>query len=391
MADAVTPRAFLRVGGVTVARQQLGLALDLRCERIVCIAHGMRPELVELQHEAEASGAQFHIVPGPRALLGLITAADDVFVFGDGLFVSSDGAVALLESGEGVFVQPIEQGLAAGFERIDLNHASAGALRIPGRLVESVADLPPDCDAVSALQRVALQSGLRQRPIPPIDNGSLFWSLVRSDGDAHALEPQWIRQRTSDSQPLSPSRALALGFVRRIGPGLIHAGSGSAHIAIGAIILALMAMGAGWFGNFVVGLVLAALASISSDTAGLLARVEAQSSFRRTRLLQADRGFGWLIDAVLVGLAGFGAATHPGQGDWDRLFPPFMLIALLRILPNVIDRRWTAWLGDRGLLAIALAAALFGGIGGPVLHIGAVIAALAGIALPRLTKRLTRP
>ncbi|MFC0589230.1 hypothetical protein ACFFF7_07380 [Novosphingobium aquiterrae] len=391
MADAATPRAFLRVGGVTVARQQLGLALDLKCERIICLAHGMRPELVDLQHEAEANGAQFHIVPGARALLGLVTAVDTLFVFGDGLFVSNDEAATLLETGEGVFVQPIEQGLAAGFERIDLNNASAAAMRIPGRLVEAVADLPADCDAASALQRVALQSGLRQRPIPPVDNGSVFWSLVRSDADAHALEPQWIRQRTSDDRPLSPSRVIALGFVRKLGPGLIHAGSGSTHLGIGAVMLMLLAAVAGWFGFFVAGLILAAFASISGEVAGLLGRVEAQSIYRQTRLIKADRGFGWMIDALLIGLAGFGTASQHGQTDWDRLFPPFMLIALLRILPQVIDRRWAASLGDRGLLALGLASALAGGVGSVAVHAGAVVAAIAGIVLPRVTKRLTRP
>ena len=46
------PRAFLRVGGVSIARQQLGLVLALAAERIVCLAAGMSAELVQLQHAA---------------------------------------------------------------------------------------------------------------------------------------------------------------------------------------------------------------------------------------------------------------------------------------------------------------------------------------------------
>ncbi|MDE2436891.1 MAG: hypothetical protein KGM49_11585, partial [Sphingomonadales bacterium] len=198
MADATTPRAFLRIGGTTVAQQQLGLALALGCQRVVCVAHGLRAPLIALQHEAERAGVQFHVIAGPRPLLGLVTAQDEVLAFGDGLFASRREAVELLEQGQAVLVQPIEQGLAGGFERIDINHAAAAAMRIPGRLVDQLAELPTDCDAASALQRIALQGGVRQRSIPSVADGHLFWTLVRSDDEAHAIEPRWIRQRTRD-------------------------------------------------------------------------------------------------------------------------------------------------------------------------------------------------
>lgn len=391
MADPATPRAFLRVGATTIARQQLALALALRCERIVCIARGMRPELIELQHEVEANGAQFNVIPGPRSLLGLITATDELIVVSDGLFVSTAEAADLLGKGEAVLVQPVDQGLAAGFERIDLNNAAAGAMRIPGRLVDGIADLPADCDATSALQRLALQANVRQRPIPAADSGSLFWTLVRDDAEAHDLEPLWIHHRTRDDQPPNLSRAIALLVVRRFGPGILHAGSGAAHLAIGAAILAAIAIGLGWFGFFAAGLVVCALGWITREIAGLLARVEAGPAPVRQGLLEQVAAYGWMIDAVIIGLVAFGSPGHVWQPVPDRLFPPFMLVALLRILPNAVHGRWTAWLGDRALLALALASAVAGGAGSYVTHAGAVVAALAGIALPGLTKRLTRP
>lgn len=391
MADAATPRAFLRVGALTVARQQLALALELRCERVICIARGMQPEVIELQHEAEAVGAQFHVVPGARALLGLVTAGDELIVLTDGLFVSTADAADLLGKGEGVLVQPIEQGLAGGFERIDINNAAAGAMRIPGRLVEAIADLPADCDAASALQRIALQAGIRQRAIPSADNGTLFWTLVRDEQDAHVLEPLWIRHRTRDNQPPNPSRLAALLVVRRFGPGMLHAGSGAAHLAVGSAMLALIAAGLGWFGLFTAGLIVCALGWVLREIAGLLARVEARPASLRHRMLEQVAAYGWIIDATIVGLAAFGSQGHAWQPVPDRLFPPLMLVALLRILPRVVEGRWTAWLGDRALLALVLAGAVAGGVGSFATHAGAVVAALAGIALPGLTKRLTRP
>jgi hypothetical protein len=171
----------------------------------------------------------------------------------------------------------------------------------------------------------------------------------------------------------------------------LHAGSGAAQIALGAVILATIAVGLGWFGLLAAGLVFCALAWLLREMAGLLARVEASASRSRSRLLMQVGTFGWLIDAVIVGLVARGLEAHPWQPAADRLFPPIMLVALLRILPAVIERRWTAWLGDRALLALALAGAMAGGIAGLAVHAGAMAAAFAGIVLPGLTKRLTRP
>lgn len=384
------PRAFLRVGGMTVASQQLALALALHCERVICLAQGMRPELIELQHAAEAAGARFHVIGGPRALLGLVTAADELVVLGDGLFTSTGDAAALLEQGQAVLVQPVEQGLAAGFERIDLNHAAAGAMRIPGRLVEQIAELPPECDAASALQRLALQAGVRQRPIASAITEQVFWVLLASEQQAHALEPQWVRQRTGADTPLGPSRALALAAVRRFGPALLHAGSGAGHVAIGAALLAVIGLGAGWLGSSPVGLVLCACGWILRQCAVLLTLIDGRAK-ATSRALGSDLAYGLLLDVVLVVLSGWGIAGAPWQHAAERFFPSFMLVALLRIVPRLMPGRWSAWLEDRALLALGLAAVVATGAGAEAIHAGAVLAALAGIALSGLASRLTRP
>ena len=388
-AEGQIPRAFLRVGGLTVARQQLGIALALDCERIVCLAPTITPDIVQLQHLAEARGAQFHVISGPRPLLGLITASDEVIALADGLFGSTAEAVDLLSEGQAVLVQPIEQGLAAGFERIDLNHAAAGAIRIPGRLVEQIATLPADCDAVSALQRIALQAGVRQRPIPAPGLDGLFWTLVRSDAEAHTLEPQWIRQRTRDTVPLGPARGLALLAVRSFGPALLHAGTGAQALVIAAVVIALLALGAGWFGLSVLGLGLVAMGWVLRESAALLARIEQDAPSRRHGI-DSLTAYGWAIDGVVVLLLGWGMGLAPGHSWLDQMFPPFMLIAQLRIVAAIHDGRWGAWLTDRSVLSVALLAALLGRIGSEAAHGGAVGAAIAVLALLAAKSRLTR-
>jgi hypothetical protein len=383
------PRAFLRIGGLTVARQQLALALELKCERIICIAPRLTAELVELQHLAEAAKAQFHVVANSRALVGLVTTVDEVFVLGDGLFVSIPEAVTLLDEGQAILVQPIEQGLAAGFERIDLNHAGAAAMRLPGRLIERLAELPSDCDAASSLQRIALQAGVRQKPIPAPGLGGLFWTMVRNEDEAHALEPLWVRQRTRDEGALSPSRGLALLAVRSFGPAMLHAGSGALALVIAAAVFALLGLGAGWFALFPLGLGLIAVGWLLRECAVLLSRIESESSHLR-KGLDSKELYGWLCDGLIVVLAAWGSQMHAGQHFIDQLFPPFMLVVLLRILPRLFAPRWAAWFGDRTLLALGIGGAIAFGAGSAAVHVAAALAGVAGIAASFGPTRLTR-
>ena len=48
----------------------------------------MTPEIAALQHEAERAGARFQLIPGPRGLLGQVTANDEVIALADGLFAT---------------------------------------------------------------------------------------------------------------------------------------------------------------------------------------------------------------------------------------------------------------------------------------------------------------
>lgn len=383
-------RAFLRVGGISIARQQAVLALQLRCERVVCIAGGLSPELLDIQHLVEASGAGFHVIPDGRSLARLVTAVDEVIVFDDGLFASTTQAAALLEEGQAVLVQPVEAGLAAGFERIDLNHAAAGAMRLPGRLIERLADLPADCDVASALLRIGLQAGIRQRQIPVPGQDGLFWTLLKTEDEAHALEPQWVRHRTRDEGALSPARAVALGIVRGMGPAILHAGSGARAVVIGAAALALMALGSGWFGLTVLGLAFAILGWILRDVAVLLARIEADPG-RSGRGLDKSEVYGWLMDGVIIVLAAWAMPAGPGWLQPERYFAPFILVAILRLMPRLVAQRWAGWFGDRALLAGGVAVAVATGFGSSAIQAVTALLALVALALPLGQSRLTRP
>lgn len=395
MLEAAAPgsnvrRAFLRIGGQSVAKQQLGLALRLGCERIVCIAHGLSPEIIALQHVVEAQGKQFHVIPGARPLLGLVTANDELIVLADGLFVSIEQAAELLEQGQCVLTQPIDQGLAAGFERIDLTNAAAGAMRLPGRLVERINDLPADCDAASSLQRIALQAGIRQRAIGSQGGSGVFWNLIRDETEAHEIEPLWVRQRLGEGEPASISRFIARGLVKRLGPAMLHAGSGSRALGVGAVAAMLLGLGAGWFGLITLGLGLLALGWIVHENSDLLERIERDLP-RRFFGFRPAAIYALLFDGALVLLTGWATPLKPWQPEHDRYFAAFMLIALLRIVTSFTSPRTAVWLGDRMLLCVILIGALLVGLGDETTHIGAVVLAIAGLAIPGFKLRITRP
>jgi hypothetical protein len=387
-------RALLRVGGVSVARQQLALAAALGCDRVVCVARDSSPDLGELQGAAEKGGARFHQIVNARGLAGLITAADDVMVFADGLFASTAEAAALLEPGNVVLVQPIDRGLAGGFERIDTLHAAGGAMRIPGRLVERLAELPADCDVVSALLRIALQAGIAQRPIPDPGASGRFWTLVRSDADAHALEPQWIRQRTREAGPRNLTRVLSLTGVRAFGPALLHGGAGPGTLGVAAGAVKLMGLGAGWFGHGVLALLFLALAALVQDIWALVARIEDDD--REIAAAGWKVGvFGWALDAVMIFVMVWNAAGPPAASAplpmLVRLFPPVMLVGLLRVVSRTLSTRWAVLLRDRLILALVLAIAVAAGSLNSLVYIAGILLLIVGIAWPAADSRLTRP
>ncbi|MCK9541853.1 MAG: hypothetical protein M0R03_07470 [Novosphingobium sp.] len=389
-ADMPLPRASLRVGGASVARHQLGLALAFECQRVICLVRNMTSDVVDLQHAAEAAHAGFHVVTSAQALVAQVTAHDEVVVFGDGLLPDGECARELLSRSGAVLVQPIESGLAAGFERIDLNHASAGLMRIPGRLIERLAELPADCDVVSALTRIALQSGVPMREVPQRAREGRGWRLIRNEDDAHAAEDALIADRVREWDRLTPGLMLARAGVTAFGPPLMQGGYGSMSLALGAFALLALALGAGWLDLTATGLLFCGAAWLVLKAMALVQRIEKASLNRTPFLALQEQGLGWLLDAVIVVLVVWRAPLLPWESVVDRVFPPVVLIGLLRLLPLSMPRGWAAWLEDRTLLVLLLAALGAAGVlrtGIPGLAVALVVAGLAlGGGIARITR-----
>ncbi len=384
-------RAALRVGGIGLGRHQLSLALACKCERIVCLARALDPELVAMQHAAEEAGARFHVIPGARALVGLVTAADEVFVIADGLLAAPDDVTEFLEAGPAVLVQPIEAGLPQGFERIDLNHAAAGAMRIPGRLVERLADLPADCDVASALQRIALQGGVGQTMLPAGLRDGGAWRLVRNEADAQAAEAEWIKALTAPGKGHSPTEIAVRRVVHSYGPALLHGGSGGRSVGLSALLALLLALALGWFGWPSLAFLIAALAWVLRSAAALLVEIQRQALRRARPAVSGQAVFAGIGDAVMALIIAWNlTGLPPGTPFLTRAFPAVMLMALCRVLPRALDAGWTRWFQDRGVIGLALATIALGGLRAEVIGGLAVGLAILGAAWPSGPLRLTR-
>ena len=379
-----TPRGALHIGGSSIARRQLGIMLALGCERIACLARAPDPEVLALQHASERAGAQFHLIAEPRALLGLVTARDELIVLAEGLLALPDEVMRLLGEGSAVVVQPAETGLAGGFERIDLTTASGGALRIPGNLVERLGDLPADFDALSTLQRIALQAGVPQKPlaVPAIEAGPR-WQLVASEDEAHGVEAAWIAEQIGTVRGATPGRWLAREIARRFGPALLHARGGIRTATIAAWGLALMGLGGGWFGLTALGLGLCGLGWIVERTAGCLAEVERQTLLEAAPRLSRSELYDWIFDLSVIALLGWQSTALQLGFPGERYFAPAALFVMLRLVPRATAGRWTAWLEDRAVIAGGLIVAVLAGIAPLAVPALALLLALAGILAPR--------
>ena len=351
-------RGLLPIGGRSIVRHQLGLALGLGCTRILVLAENLTGELVTMQHLAEARGARFHVVASARAIVPLVAPEDDLFVLADGLLAMPDDVLPLLEAAPVVLTTPVETGIEAGFERIDINNAGAGAMRLPGRLVASLGELPPEWNPLSALLRIAGQARVPQRVLPEALFAQARWQMVRTEGEAHQAEHVWLGFHAGAAEARSPGAWVASVAVRRFGPALLHAGTRPAIVGAASAIMALLGVGAGWMGWATIGFAVLALAWVVLRASSLLARIERASLLEQAIGIPVAGILAGVIDLGFVAVAAWRSHIPQVEGvPWGLgWFAPLVLFLLLRLFPEVLKgHRWVEWLPDRLVVGAALA------------------------------------
>lgn len=340
------------VAGKSLARRQLDFALAAGCGRVIAIGHGASPEAIALRHAAEARGAKFQCIGDTHGLLGAVPAADELLVLAPGLLPEDKRAIEALERGSAVLVFPAGPGVAAGFERIDLERAWGGALVLPGRLVERLADLPADSEACAALLRIAMQARVAEKRLPELALAEGSWAIVGRGEDPLQRQQAWLKRNLPASGGTGAARPLARLALARLAIPLLSMPRAFAGLGAGVAVALAAAVGAasiGWAGT---GLVLVALGALLGEFAAGFAHLR-EAPFGRAgkgRLGMLVQG---AVDAALVACAALAI-----DGDWlHRLFPPLMLAAALHATRPRRWRHFSGLLGDRALLSLLFALA----------------------------------
>lgn len=364
--------AAVRLSGRPLAWHQLQAALALGCERIVCLAESPGPVLAGLQRAAEGRDAKFHAIAHCRALSGLVSAADTLFVFASGVLPDRAWLVQALGARAGIAVLPAAGAVERGFERIDRERAWGGVLATRGDAVEVLAALPPDSDPIAGLLRVALQRGGRCVEIPQtwLDDGR--WALVSDDALARRVEESWQARHVPAPALARPGEALAHRLARALLPRVADQAKFAPALAVGGTALAVAGGGAGFAGYTLGGLAALTLGTLLALTGERLGR------FARAGSGEAAPTRVVAVRDALFDLALIAVAASPEQfAGWTAPFVAAVLVAAIRLAREDEAPPAIRPFGDRALVFGLLAAAAAAGVFAPAAA-GTGLLALAG-------------
>ena len=360
----------VEVAGRSLPLRQLDFAMACGCELVILIGNGASRPAIDLRHAAEKAGVRFRVITNPRGLPALLAPQDDLLVLQENLLPASRWAVEALSEGARILILPGELARPGGFERIDLARTWAGAMLVPAGLADGLAGLDEDFDAASTLLRLALQYGVRETDLPTELLGQAEWDAVQPQR-AGELSRIWLGRHVPAAPAFAPARWTARQIVRTAASWL--AGRPSAAPGLAAVTAVVSAGG----------VMLAGLELAWAGFLALGAAVVAGHSAVLTKRLQAvpfgDAGhLGRVV--LLPDLALLACGILALGGPWhQRIFPPLILFAALRLLPFTGERAWLRLLRDRLLIALMLAAAAASGM----LERGIMLAGLLAL-LPNL-------
>jgi hypothetical protein len=377
---ASCPRAFLKVAGRSVIERQAELALELGCERVICFSQGLPPELVAAQHLVEHSGRRFHVVRSADALHALMHAPDEIVVLADGMLPDLGLLRETIGEQRGVVAFPAEQGLAAGFERLDRDLAWAGVFRCGGGEVERLTDLPGDIDPLSALMRASLQAG---RPVRALSANVLVegrWPLLTTAQQAREEGKRSVERRFTPATWSAPVNAMVDRAVRRNADAILSRDGNGTFAGIGAAVAlfsGIVAMSIDYLAG--------GLGLLAMGAAALRARRGIRLLGRSDRAAQGSLPEIAPDAALLAGLVSLGGADF-----WPQVYFPVLVTLGLLHIAALHGPPWLKALAeDRAafLLVLAIAAAQ-GGLG--LAFHGIALAVLGTLVFAPYLVRLTR-
>jgi len=333
--------------GKSVCQRQLDFARAWGCEEV--ILHGLRTSrnVAEMRRYAEKQGLRFHSISSAHSIAGLVGETGDLLVLQPGLLPLSPELLHALRDGHQIAVASAPSATRAGFERIDVENAWAGALTLPASLLKELERLPEDCAPAPSLLRIALQARL---PLTKVSEELLSegdWKLVQAANDADVGEKIWVGNALERRGIGCVSGKIANASLQSIGGRL--AMEPRAKLGSAAFMILLLVIGAivTWSGFAWAGFLLIALSVPVAQFAIGLARLET-FPFGKVR--------GWPLLAYAADLAIFLSGFLAIESfAYRQAFAPLVLAISLLLLDRRALLATVRPARDRGVIAALLA------------------------------------
>jgi len=349
--------------------RQVEYAASQGCEKAILLGRGDISEAIAIRRAAEQAGLKLVEISGPHALTACVAEDERLLVLQTNLLPAWDDW-ARSEAGVGsILLLPAKSGPQAGFERIDLARAWAGALVIPGRCLSSLHELPEDAEAAPALLRIALQSRL---PELMLDEGLLVdgsWSAITQGSDLTLIEDQWLARHVKSSPNASCSELIAGIILQKFHNVLFTHARIPVALLVLSLILAIGGVGASFYRQAAAGFGILGLAAFLLSLA-LVARQLREAPFQHpTHWPKAQ----FLLDMAFLATAFLAIDSSLAA----QIFVPFVFLAAFHSAPA--KKTWRARLGDRTLVfaLVGIATMFLAAEGGVML----LAAALLGLNL----------
>lgn len=350
------PRAFEQLGGRSLIAWQVDMAIELGCSRIICLAERDSGPIQDLRAAVEREGLQFQLISGPLALVGLLSADQELAVIADGLVVDRERLSLVMGERRGVVALPAEEGIAAGFERIDAEYAWGGVLVARARIAEQLAEMPADSDTISLLLRLALQSGVSLVRVSADALESGEWLLVRDRSELTKREEILLDRSLESAAWNAPGTALSLRAARALAPDAFRRGPVVAS-TIGGMGLT-GAIGVAQIATPFAALLIFAASVLAVNLGLALANLKAR--LHGIGRVSRRRGIlGYVVDMAFVAVL---ALPIDAQALPQRIFLALVFVGLLRLGESLASERWQASWRDRILIVLLLLPAAWFGV-----------------------------
>jgi hypothetical protein len=354
--------------GKTLPVRQLEYAAAQGCGKVILLGRGAPSDAMAIRQSAEGKGLRLVEVSGAHALAAAVAEDESLLVLQHNLLPAWDDWVKGDAARGTILTLPATAGRDAGFERIDLARAWAGALVIPGRYLSTLLELPEETEPAPAILRIALQARLPERSLEEAFLGDGNWSAVSNDADLSVIEEQWLTQHAQSLSGTSLSDLIA-GFILRKNKEVVFSRKRvPLALLVLSMVLAIGAGGVAYLGHGLAGFGLLGLASLLHPLA-----LEA----KRLRELPFPGPSSWPKAQFLLDIAFLVTGFFSIGGSLAaRIFLPFVLLAAFHSAP-VPARKWQARIRDRTLVfALVGLAGIFVGAERALMLFAAVLLAL---------------